>query len=121
MSRISNHHKALNEQGEGKCSVPMFSFGGPAGFCDEPAFGERPDSPKVMNYCTGEMVRDDGRYGGYVPGLACLNHGGPNVRTFMDGDAWCAAHPDFENVQESPRAFAATKDAAIDALRRLPK
>jgi len=38
MSTLSEHHKKLNERGEGKCSVPMWCGGLPAGFCDQPAY-----------------------------------------------------------------------------------
>ena len=31
-----------------------------------------------MNYAAGEMQREDLRYNGYVPGLACPKHGGPS-------------------------------------------
>ena len=34
MSRLRKHHEELNAEGVGKCSVPMWSGGGPAGFCD---------------------------------------------------------------------------------------
>jgi hypothetical protein len=61
-------------------------------------------------------MRVDGRYSGIVPGLACPIHGGPDVRTFMDGNAWCAVAPDFINLQESPAGFGETREAAINAL-----
>lgn len=111
-------NKTLNKFGEGTCSVPMFNFQGcPAGFCDERAFGERPPA-RVITPAIGYPYREDGRYAGYVPGLACPMHGGPRERTFMDGDAWCAVHPDFVNLQESPAGFGATRDEAIAALVR---
>ncbi len=77
MARTSEHHKKLNEQGEGKCSVPMWMNGCPAGFCDEPAYGERPEGETFRNR-SGEIRRLDGKYDGYVPGLACPGHGGPS-------------------------------------------
>ncbi len=116
MSSIDKHHRELNEMGEGKCSAPMWMHGGPAGFCDKPAYGERPHSPERMNYCSGNMQRDDNRYNGYVPALACPGHGGPRVRTFKDGNAWCAVLPDFINLQESEAGFGDTKDQAIAEL-----
>ncbi len=61
MAILSKFHKELTD-GEGKCSVPMWMDGVPAGFCDEPAFGE---------------PTKDSRYDGYVPALACPIHGGP--------------------------------------------
>ena len=79
MSVLQKHHKELNADGIGKCSVPMWSGGSPAGFCDTDAYGERPYSPQRMNYYAGRMMRDDGRYDGYVPGLACPCHGGPLI------------------------------------------
>lgn len=39
-STLKWHHELTN--GVGKCSVPMWMGGCPSGFCDEPAFGERP-------------------------------------------------------------------------------
>jgi len=63
MSIKNEHHKTLKD-GVGKCSVPMWRRGMPAGFCDEPAYGSRVDN----------------RYDGYVPGLACPRHGGPTTR-----------------------------------------
>ncbi|SCU75584.1 conserved hypothetical protein [Cupriavidus necator] len=83
MSALQQHHKTLNADGIGKCSVPMFNGGSPAGFCDADAYGERPYSPERMNYCTGQMARDDNRYNGYVPGLACPCHGGPVARVIL--------------------------------------
>lgn len=114
MASCGAHHLKLNELGEGKCSVPMWSGGGAAGFCDRPAFGEQPPSRTTVR--DGVAYRDDGRYSGYVPGLACPSHGGPSIRTFMDGDAWCAVMPDFINLQESHAGFGATREEAIRAL-----
>lgn len=61
MSTLSEHHKKLNERGEGKCSVPMWCGGLPDGFCDKPAYSER---------------QKGSNYDGYVPALACPAHGG---------------------------------------------
>lgn len=58
MSTLQQHHKILNEAGVEKCSVPMWSGGSPAGFCDADAYGKRPYSPMRMNYCAGQMMRD---------------------------------------------------------------
>lgn len=113
MSRCSKHHMELNEFGEGKCSVPMWQMGGPAGFCDEPAYGERPPGKMYRNAWTGEEMRLDGRYNGYVPGLACHGHGGPEFRTFVDGNTWCAVKQDFVNLQESRAGFGSTRQEAI--------
>jgi hypothetical protein len=111
MSRLSNHHRELNECGEGKCSVPMFAGGGPAGFCDKPAFGTRPNAPITTRW-DGFSYRDDGLYAGYVPGLACRMHGGPSTRVFKDGNAWCAVRSDFINLQESTAGFGDSPEAA---------
>lgn len=61
----------------GKCSVPMFQMGMPAGYCDKPAYGSPSPCKQFYSYATGRMEREDGKYNGYVPGLACENHGGP--------------------------------------------
>lgn len=68
------HHELID--GVGKCSVPMWMGGMPAGFCDEPAYGKPPPS-ETYRTAWGEERRFDGRYSGYVPGLACPSHGGP--------------------------------------------
>lgn len=115
MARLSEHHQKLNEQGIGKCSVPMWSMGLPAGFCDCDAYGERPPS-KVYRTASGDEWRADGRYSGYVPALACPGHGGPTSRVFMDGTAWAAVMPDFINLQESPAGFGSTPEEARAAL-----
>ncbi len=72
----SNHRQLVN--GIGKCSVPMFRGDLPAGFCNEPAYGNRPNSSQFWNYPAQRFMRMDGKYDGYVPGLACPTHGGPN-------------------------------------------
>lgn len=79
---IQEHEDAINGV-LGRCSVPMWANGCPAGTCDSKAYGTRPPSRMWMNYGAGRMMREDGRYDGYVPGLACPTHGGPqapNVR-----------------------------------------
>ncbi len=116
MSACGKHHLELNELGEGKCSVPMWCEGFPSGFCDEAAFGKPPHSPRIMNYPMGRDQRLDGRYDGYVPGLACPRHGGPRARTFRDGNAWCAVKRDFINLQESDAGFGNTREEAIKQL-----
>jgi len=110
------NRRSLNEHGVGRCSVPMWCGGLPAGFCDRDAYGERPPGAMWRDAYTGERHRRDGRYNGYVPGLACPIHGGPPSRVFMDGDAWCAVFPDFVNLQESPAGFGETPEAARKAL-----
>jgi hypothetical protein len=76
MTSTSKTHHELTD-GVGKCSVPMWSMGCPAGFCDKPAYGNRPHCETFYNYAAGEMQRYDHKYNGYVPGLACEGHGGP--------------------------------------------
>jgi len=61
----------------GPCSVPMWVAGCPAGTCGNAAYGHRPPSRMWMNYGAGRMMREDLRYDGHVPGLACHVHGGP--------------------------------------------
>jgi hypothetical protein len=78
MRSQSHHHELTN--GAGKCSVPMWSWGVPAGFCDAPAYGKRPQCCEHRN-ADGKIWREDGRYAGYVPGLACTRHGGPGKPT----------------------------------------
>jgi hypothetical protein len=38
------------------------------------------------------------------------------VRTFMDGDSWCATYWDFYNLQDSPAGFG---DTELEALNNL--
>lgn len=106
----------LNEHGFGRCSVPMWMMGSPAGRCDALAYGNRPRCAIYRNAYSGREFRADGRYDGYVPGLACPAHGGPDIRTFMDGNAWCAVLPTFVNIQESLAGFGDTPEQAIEAL-----
>lgn len=106
---------AVDELGFGKCSVPMWSGGCPAGFCDQPAFGNFIPGEQFRDG-QGEMRRYDGKYNGYVPGLACVRHSGPAERVFMDGNAWCAVLPDFIDLQASPAGFGATPEEARLAL-----
>lgn len=83
MSTCATYHKELNDDGYGKCSVPMWMHGMPAGFCDERAFGFRPEPVKKRNTRTRLIEFDyEGRYDGYIPGLACSGHGGPKCPGF---------------------------------------
>ena len=121
MNTTHKDHQKLNEHGIGSCSVPMWMGMGdaPAGFCNKDAYGVRPESRMYHNYCRGgRLQREDGRYDGYVPALACPCHGGPRSRVFKDGDAYCAVFPDFVNLQESECAFGATVDEARAALSK---
>jgi len=73
---MKKRHEELTD-GVGKCSVPMWQGGCPSGFCDRPAYGVRPAGKMLRNAYTGETFRLDGKYSGYIPGLACPVHGGP--------------------------------------------
>lgn len=112
MSRIGKNHEKLDEDGVGKCSVPMWQGGLPAGFCDKEAYGFPTKSPRIFNYGIMREQRLDGKYDGYVPALACPDHGGPLSRCFMDGDKVCAVYPDFINLQESFAGFGENADKA---------
>lgn len=68
--RLSEHHQTLTN-GKGKCSVPMWSDGVPAGFCDNEAFGDQ-----TTNYLACWRWNRNNRPS-YAPGLACPAHGGP--------------------------------------------
>lgn len=76
MGTLSEHHKVLTN-GVGKCSVPMWCNGLPAGFCDRDAYGNFIPGEAYRDGWTGELKRIDGKYNGYVPALACPHHGGP--------------------------------------------
>ena len=98
----------------GRCSVPMWMGGYPSGRCGKEAYGVWIPGPMVYHASKGRMVRDDNKYDGYVPDLACPCHGGPQKdepRAFVDGTdqygkrMWCAVFPDFVDLQESPAEF----------------
>ena len=120
MSRMHEHHKPKCGV-DGKCSVPMFSGYGPAGFCDKDAFGEQYEpgskyapghwSPRDRNGCW----INPNNLPPYAPGLCCKSHGGPDangIRFIMDGNMWCAFMPGFVNLQESAAGFGPTQAAA---------
>ena len=106
--RLSEHHEKLTK-GIGKCSVPMWCNGLPAGFCDRPAYSL--PIRKVGYYENGKFFLQ------YCPALVCPAHGGKekpdNVILKMDGNQWCATYDDFINLQESPAGFGDTQDEAI--------
>ena len=73
MARCSDCHKKLVD-GVGKCSKPMWDgYGMPAGFCDEPAYGEQTEENRKVNTS-------------YIPFLACPCHGGPKSNTNVEKD-----------------------------------
>lgn len=74
--RLSKCHEELTD-GKGKCSVPMWSDGMPAGFCDKDAYGKQLPYRRYRDGRTGEIFRADGGFTGHVPALACPGHGGP--------------------------------------------
>lgn len=76
---LQEHEDAINGV-LGPCSVPMWCGSGcPAGTCENKAYGERPPSRMWMNYGAGRMMREDLKFDGFVPGLACPVHGGPEA------------------------------------------
>ena len=88
----------------GKCSVPMWMYPGlPAGFCGKPAYGKRPECEQYRNPCTNEMQRRDGRYNGYVPDLACSEHGGPEQKEVAHkGDPCMYCNIPHDDVPSGP-------------------
>lgn len=118
MSSIQEHHKSLDKHGMGRCSVPMWSVGVPAGFCDKPAYGKQCNVERIR-LPDGRLITVDGSYEGFAPALACPVHGGPRSRVYRDGNKWCAVHEDFIDLQASPAAFGDTPEEARTALRAL--
>lgn len=96
MASLSKHHRELTN-GVGKCSVPVWLGGCPAGFCDEPAYGEYIDGERYPRaaHIRHEMQgkRMDNKFDGLVMGLACPAHCGPQkpetvtseIRVIFDG------------------------------------
>lgn len=72
----------------------MWSGGLPAGFCDRAAYGHRPPCEEYRT-ASGEVRRRDFKYNGYIPGLACPAHGGPEtvdidtLRLKQDAHRYC--------------------------------
>ncbi len=92
MGTLSKKHKELIN-GVGCCSVPMWQFGMPSGFCDKKAYSERPKGDKFYNYAAQKEMRRDGRYNGYVPALACPSHGGEPKEKVLNLCEFCKNHP----------------------------
>jgi hypothetical protein len=108
----------------GKCRVPMWIMGCPAGFCDDVAYGEQ--LPREILYRDRHYDNRDGCRPPYCHGPCCPGHGGPRegeVRFFQDGLTsegrvmWCAVYPDFINLQESPAGFDGNALVAREKLR----
>ena len=102
----------------GKCQVPMWSMGGPAGLCGEKAFG--PQYPKAYLEAKNGYANPP-----YCFGPCCPSHGGPKEGEpilFMDGTdtdgrpMWCAVMPGFINLQESQAAYNRDPVAAVKNL-----
>ena len=111
------------------CRCPMFSgMGGPAGFCDKPAFG--PQYPEEFfnpfwrrrDAYTGRLLS----YWPFITGHACPQHHGPKEGDpiiFEDGHTdqgrpmYCAVMPGFVNLQESRAEFDADPCKAIARLK----
>lgn len=92
---------------EGKCRVPMWMGGLPAGFCGEQAFGHQLPARVLWNDRNIDRPA-------HCHGHCCPMHGGPREnepRIFMDGyttegrPMWCAVFPDYINLHESHAAF----------------
>lgn len=107
----------------GRCSAPMWCMGLPAGLCGATAYGVQIEGRKVR--FGNEVRRLDGKYDGFVSGLACPKHAGPEKtgpRVFEDGTdgegrrMWCAVYEDFENLQESPAEFHINAWVAVERL-----
>lgn len=104
----------------GKCQVPMWMAGCPAGHCGEPANGRQLPLEVLWNQrgWPNDQVP-------YSFGPCCPKHGGPRDGEpilFVDGlteqgrQMWCAVMPDFENLQESPAGFDGDGNVAIANL-----
>ncbi len=81
MSVLSEQHKAVVD-GAGKCSVPMWRNGLPAGLCDEPAYGRQDEGQQRYGDWGAGYIGDRWFPGGvwtpgFCSGLACERHGGP--------------------------------------------
>jgi hypothetical protein len=71
MARHSRHHEELTD-GVGRCGVPSWAGGSPAGFCDEPAYGDQEPGQRRYGEWLGGLWSH-----GYSSALACPAHGGP--------------------------------------------
>lgn len=108
----------------GKCSVPMWWAGMPAGFCDNPAYGEQYEGSLLPYLYQGPR----GKSTPYATGYCCSAHLGPgeaDIRFIRENGVfsdWCAFGPDFINLQESVAGFGKTQELAkADYERNLLK
>ena len=85
--RMSKQHEVLTD-GVGKCSVPMWMGGVPAGLCDERAFGKQEEDQLRYGRWIYNGSWGSGRrwYPGYCGGLACHRHGGPEEPDSQQGE-----------------------------------
>lgn len=106
----------------GKCRVPMWMGGTPAGFCDAEAFG--PQYPRAYLAASNPRFLLDSP--AYCHGPCCPQHGGPKADEpiiFQDGltdegrPMWCAVMPGFINLQESEAGFSGHPVTAVKNLR----
>ncbi len=77
MARLNPCHEKLTD-GVGKCSIPMWMNGMPAGFCEVDAYGKQEPGQRRYGKCVAE--RGGLWIAGYCGGLACFRHGGPKER-----------------------------------------
>ncbi|MEG8223789.1 hypothetical protein OSJ57_24795 [Sphingomonas sp. HH69] len=131
---MNEHHKPKCGV-EGKCSVPMWSSYVPAGFCDQPAWGQQYSEREPARGQSGKYadpswpLRDrNGYYPSHIAhlgprmaiGYCCAAHGGPRedqIRFVRDGNMWCAFMPGFINLAESTAGFGETQDLAEADLK----
>lgn len=90
MARTLPHHHELNASGCGKCSVPMWSGGVPAGFCDAEAYG-RQTKQYLASFPEWNRAYSSPAY---APGLACPAHGGPSKPEKREGLKLVATVPE---------------------------
>lgn len=113
MSCLSERHEKL-VNGHAPCSVPMWSMGGPAGFCNDIAYGKQ-----TPEYLRSFPLYDRYRQPAYCSAYACHAHGGPKeheeLLIYKDGDSWCAVKREgFTNIQECHAVFSDSPAKAID-------
>lgn len=92
----------------------MWCMGGPAGFCDDIAYGKQ-----TKEYLQSFPKYDQYRQPAYCSAFACHGHGGPKehheLSVFKDGDMFCAVMREgFTNIHECDAAFGETPEKAID-------